>query len=88
MILQGVKIGRGSIIGARSVVTKDVPPYSIYVGTRILRKRFPDDIIDKLMSVNYRTICHRKNDKFEQYWNEEVNEENVDEIIDVFVENK
>lgn len=32
-VLQGVTIGEGSIIGAMSVVTKDIPPYSIAVGT-------------------------------------------------------
>lgn len=31
-ILSGVKIGRGSIVGAGSVVTRDVQPYSIVVG--------------------------------------------------------
>lgn len=32
-IMPGTKIGFGSIIGALSVVTKDIPPYSIAVGT-------------------------------------------------------
>jgi len=32
MILKGVTIGEGAIIGARSVVTKDVPPYCIVAG--------------------------------------------------------
>ena len=32
IILTGVKIGRGAIIGAGSVVTKDVKPYSIVLG--------------------------------------------------------
>lgn len=31
-VMPGVTIGRGSIIGANSVVTKDIPPYSIAVG--------------------------------------------------------
>lgn len=32
IILPGVKIGKKSIIGAGSVVAKDIPPYSIAVG--------------------------------------------------------
>lgn len=32
IIMAGVTIGRGSIIAAQSVVTKDVPPYSIVGG--------------------------------------------------------
>jgi acetyltransferase-like isoleucine patch superfamily enzyme len=39
IILPGVTIGEGSIIGAGSVVTKDVPPYSVAVGNpaRVIR---------------------------------------------------
>ncbi len=29
-ILRGVRVGRGSIIAARSIVTRDVPPFSMY----------------------------------------------------------
>jgi serine acetyltransferase len=32
MICKGVKIGANSIIGARSVVTKDIPKNTIYAG--------------------------------------------------------
>jgi acetyltransferase-like isoleucine patch superfamily enzyme len=31
-ILKGVTIGEGAVIGARSVVTKDIPPYTVAVG--------------------------------------------------------
>ena len=41
IILAGVTIGHGSIVAAGSVVTKDVPPYSIVAGApaRIIRSR-------------------------------------------------
>lgn len=41
IVLPGILIGKGAIIGAGSVVTKDVPPYAIVGGNpaRILRYR-------------------------------------------------
>ena len=49
MILANVTIGRGSVIGAGAVVTKDVPPYSIYTGVpeQKIRRRFTDERIKK-----------------------------------------
>jgi acetyltransferase-like isoleucine patch superfamily enzyme len=32
IILPGVTIGRGAVVGAGSVVTKDVPPFTVVVG--------------------------------------------------------
>jgi lipopolysaccharide O-acetyltransferase len=39
-VLPGVRIGKGTIIGATSVVTKDIPPYCIAVGSpaRVIKK--------------------------------------------------
>lgn len=34
VILPGVKIGRGSTVGAGSIVSRDVAPYSIYIGRK------------------------------------------------------
>src|SRR5438132_1400246 len=55
VIRNGIKIGNGAIVGAGSVVTKDVAPYAIVGGTpaRLLRYRFPEDIISELESVRW-----------------------------------
>lgn len=56
IILSGVKIGEGSIIGAGSVVTKDVEPYCIYAGcpAKKIKGRFDNkqDLIEHLYRVN------------------------------------
>ena len=51
LILDGVTIGDGAIIAAGAVVTKDVEPYAIYGGVpaRLIRYRFPPDIINALI---------------------------------------
>jgi acetyltransferase-like isoleucine patch superfamily enzyme len=42
IILKGVRIGRGSVIAAGSIVTKDVPPYAIVGGSpaKVIKFRF------------------------------------------------
>jgi acetyltransferase-like isoleucine patch superfamily enzyme len=41
IILAGVTIGKGSVIAAGSIVTKDIPPYSIVAGVpaRVIKQR-------------------------------------------------
>ena len=55
MIMPAVKIGDGAIIAARSVVVKDVPPYAIVGGNpaKIIRNRFSDEIIDRLLQIQW-----------------------------------
>jgi len=38
-VLPGVTIGQGSVVGARSVVAEDVPPYAVVAGNpaRVIR---------------------------------------------------
>ena len=47
-IIGGVRVGRGSIIAAGAVVTKDIPPYSIVGGVpaKVIGDRKPADQID------------------------------------------
>lgn len=52
-IRDGIKIGNGVIIAAGSVVVKDVPDYAIVGGVpaKIIRYRFPEDVIKKLIGL-------------------------------------
>jgi acetyltransferase-like isoleucine patch superfamily enzyme len=44
-IMSGVKISNGSVVGAGSVVTKDVPPYAIVAGNpaKVVKYRFTEE---------------------------------------------
>lgn len=54
IILSGIKIGRGSIVAAGSVVTKDIEPYSIVGGNpaKLIKYRFSKEIIIEREKIN------------------------------------
>lgn len=54
-IMDGVKIHNGAVIGAKSVVTKDVEPYKIVAGNpaRIIRYRFSQEVIDAFLKIKW-----------------------------------
>lgn len=56
MILPNIKIGRGTIIGAHSVVTHDVEPYSIVGGVpaKLIKYRFNNELISKAKKVVFK----------------------------------
>lgn len=55
MIAPGVAIGDGAVIGARTLVREDVPPYAIVVGqpARIVRYRFPEPLIARFLDLQW-----------------------------------
>ena len=70
MVMGGVTIGDGAVIGAGSIVTKDIPPYAIVAGVpaKVIRYRFPQEQIDILLA--------------HPWW--DLPEENLKERIDIF----
>jgi len=54
-IKAGVTIGDGAVVGGRSVVVKDVPPYSVVAGTpaAVKRLRFPEQTIERLVRLQW-----------------------------------
>ena len=76
VIMPGVTIGDGAIIGSRSVVVKDVEPYTIVGGNpaKTLKKRFDEATIATLLKM--------------QWWNWPVDkiEANLDAILGADIE--
>jgi chloramphenicol O-acetyltransferase type B len=55
MIMPGLKIADGAVIGARSLVTKDIGPYEIWGGNpaKLIKKRFSEQEIEKLLQIKW-----------------------------------
>ena len=54
-IMAGVTIGAGAVVGARSLVTSDVPPYAIVLGapTKVHRFRFEPEQVAALLRLRW-----------------------------------
>ena len=54
-VLPGVRIGDGAIIGANSVVARDIPPYTVAAGSpcRVIRHRFDQAFTEYLLALRW-----------------------------------
>jgi acetyltransferase-like isoleucine patch superfamily enzyme len=72
-LLGSITIGHGAIIGAFSVVAKDIPPYAVVVGNPAIvkRYRFTPTQIESLLSIQWWN------------WDEEKIENNALDLLDI-----
>lgn len=68
-LLGNITIGHGAIIGAFSVVAKDIPPYAVVVGNPAVIKRYrcTPDQIEQLLKIQWwswddQTLFERRDD--------------------------
>lgn len=62
IILSGVKMGKGTIVAAGSVVTRSSQPYSLIGGNpaKLIKMRFDDVIIKALMDIDFSKIDEKR----------------------------
>ncbi|MMZ48054.1 Streptogramin A acetyltransferase [compost metagenome] len=89
-ILSGVRIGNGAVIGAGTVVTKDVPAYAVVAGNpmRIVKYRFDIAQINKLQKIKWWNWNREEIEKNKGWFAEKIEkfthhfEKSYDEIIE------
>ena len=73
-IMQGLNIGTGAVIGAGSIVTKDVPPYAVVAGSpaRIIKYRFDENTIQKLLNSKWWELSDEELKVYSKYVNQPI----------------
>ena len=85
LVLSGVKIGKGAVVAAGSIVVKDVPPYAIVGGNpaKVIKYRFSPEIIEKLMLIDLTKLSEDIILKNIELIYSEVTDKSVDNIINI-----
>lgn len=80
VVLPGITLGRGSIIAAGSIVTKNVPRYSVVAGNPAMVKkmRYSDHVIDFLENLEWWTWDTDKIISNEKFFNSILKDSSVD----------
>lgn len=84
-VLSDVEIGSGAVIGARSVVTDDVPPYAIMAGVPAeqIGWRFAEETRSQLLEIEWWEWSEDKINRNSDFFTMDIRE--VDEIRDYVV---
>lgn len=55
LLARGVKIGDGAVVAARSIVTRDVPPFAVVAGApaTVKKLRFPEHLVDSFIQSQW-----------------------------------
>lgn len=82
-ILRGLSIGDGAVIGANTLVNKNVPPYAIVAGcpATIIKFRFSPDIIERLLKLKWWEWDKEKIRKNRIFFQKELTVNLLDKII-------
>lgn len=61
VIMSGVRIGKGAIVAAGAVVTKDVPPYAIVGGipAAIIRYKYSEEVIKIIQNIHLKDFTNK-----------------------------
>lgn len=81
IILSGVKIGQGAVIAAGSVVTKNVPSYSIVGGVpaKVIKYRFDQQTVNKLLTLDLSKLSKESIIKYEELLYKNVDDVDIEE---------
>lgn len=85
-VMSGVRIGKGAVVAAGAVVTKDVPPYAIVGGVpaKVIKYRFPETVIAEVTKMDFGSLTAKQATDRIDAFDVALNEENVTDTVGLF----